>query len=151
MAGGCCSRRLGGQYEFILPRPERYEPRCSTKPWRWLVVHGLTQQVSEQQDSVIADVLHTSISVNPERSNEGQLDRNPAPREADIPEVPIADRTGTPTEDTTPSSQRVTVMPDPLGLLELWSGGKVQDPLRHKAIDLFNEVCDDLGIGSEGR
>ncbi len=55
-----------------------------------------------------------------------------------------------PAEDTTPDSQRVTAMPDPLGLLELWSGGKVQDPLHHKAIDLFNEVCDDLGIGSKG-
>ena len=108
-----------------------------------------SSQISEQQDSVILDVLHTSISVTPGRPNEGQLDRNPAPREADIPEVPGADQTGTPAEDTTPGKEMVTAMPDPLGLLELWSGGKVQDPLRHKAIDLFNEVCDDLGIGSK--
>ena len=109
-------------------------------------------QASEQQDTAIPDVVHARFSVNPGRPNEGQLDRNPAHGAADIPEVTTADRTGAPAEDTTPSSQRVTVMPDPLGLLELWSGGKVQDPLRHnKVIDLFNEVYDDLSIGSSGR
>ena len=87
-------------------------------------------------NTAIPNEVHTVISADPGRPT-------------DIPEVTAADQTGTPAEDTTPSREPVTVMPDPLGLLELWSGGKVQDPLRHKAIDLFNEVCDDLGIGSK--
>ena len=97
-----------------------------------------SSQLSEQMDTAIPNEVHTVISADPGRP-------------ADILEVPNADQTGTPAEDTTPSSQRVTVMPDPLGLLELWTGGKVQDPLRHKVIDLLNEVYDDLGIGSSGR
>ena len=96
-----------------------------------------SSQLSEQMTTAIPNEVHTVISADPGRP-------------ADILEVPNADQTGTPAEDTTPSSQRVTIMPDPLGLSGLWSGGKVQDPLRHKAIDLFNEVCDDLGIGSKG-
>ena len=110
-----------------------------------------SSQLSEQMTTAIPDVVHTSITANPGRPNEGQLDRNPVPREVEIPEIATADQTGTSTEDTTPSREPVTVMPDPLGLLELWSGGKVQDPLRHKVIDLLNEVYDDLGIGSSGR
>ena len=97
-----------------------------------------SSQLSGQINTAILNEVHTSISADPGRPT-------------DIPEVTIADQTGTSAEDTTPSGESVTVMPDPLGLLELWSGGKVQDPLRHKAIDLFNEVCDDLGIGSSGR
>ena len=96
-----------------------------------------SSQLSEQMNTAIPYEVHTSISAGPGRP-------------ADIPEVVTPDQTGTPADDRTPDSQRVTIMPDPLGLLELWSGGKVQDPLRHKAIDLFNEVCDDLGIGSKG-
>ena len=97
-----------------------------------------SSQLSEQITTAIPNEVLTSISADPGRPT-------------DIPVVTAADQTGTPAEDTTPSSEPVTVMPDPLGLLELWSGGKVQDPLRHKVIDLFNEVCDDLGIGSSGR
>ena len=96
-----------------------------------------SSQLSEQMTTAIPIEVHTSISADPGRR-------------ADIPEVPNTNQTGTPAEDTTPGKEMVTAMPDPLGLLELWSGGKVQDPLRHKAIDLFNEVCDDLGIGSKG-
>ena len=96
-----------------------------------------SSQLSEQMDTAIPNEVHTVISADPGRP-------------ADILEVPNADQTGTPAEDTTFGKEMVTAMPDPLGLLELWSGGKVQDPLRHKAIDLFNEVCDDLGIGSKG-
>ena len=96
-----------------------------------------SSQLSGQINTAIPNEMHAVISADPRRP-------------ADIPEVTIADQTGTPAEDTTPGKEMVTVMPDPLGLLELWSGGKVQDPLRHKAIDLFNEVCDDLGIGSKG-
>ena len=96
-----------------------------------------SSQLSEQMTTAIPNEVHTIISADPGRPT-------------DIPVVTAADQTGTSTEDTTPSREPVTVMPDPLGLLELWSGGKVQDPLRHKAIDLFNEVCDDLGIGSKG-
>ena len=97
-----------------------------------------SSQLREQMTTAIPNEVHTVISADPGRPT-------------DIPVVTAADQTGTSTEDTTPSREPVTVMPDPLGLLELWSGGKVQDPLRHKAIDLFNEVCDDLGIGSKGR
>ena len=61
-----------------------------------------SSRASEQQDSVIPDVVHTSISANPGRPNEGQLDRNPVPREVDIPEIAPADQTGTSIEDTTP-------------------------------------------------
>ena len=96
-----------------------------------------SSQFIEQMNTAIPNEAHTVINADPGRPT-------------DIPELVTPDQTGTPAEDTTPDSQRVTVMPDPLGLLELWSGGKVQDPLRHKAIDLFNEVCDDLGIGSKG-
>ena len=96
-----------------------------------------SSQLSEQMNTAIPNEAHTSISADPARP-------------ADIPEVPAADQAGTPAEDTTPGKEMVTAMPDPLGLLELWSGGKVRDPLRHKAIDLFNEVCGDLGIGSKG-
>ena len=88
--------------------------------------------------TAIPNEVHTIISAEPASP-------------ADILEVTIADQTGTSTEDTNPSREPVTVMPDPLGLLELWSGGKVQDPLRHKVIRLLNEVYDDLGIGSSGR
>ena len=97
-----------------------------------------SSQLSEQMTTAIPNEVHTSISADPGRPT-------------DIPELVTPDQTGTPAEDTTPSREPVTVMPDPLGLLELWSGGKVQDPLRHKVIDLFNEVYDDLGIGSTGR
>ena len=97
-----------------------------------------SSQLSEQMNTAIPNEVHTVISADHGRPT-------------DIPVVTDADQTGTSTEDTTPSREPVTVMPDPLGLLELWSGGKVQDPLRHKVIDLFNEVCDDLGIGSSGR
>ena len=96
-----------------------------------------SSQISEQMNTAMPNEVLTSISADPARP-------------ADIPELVTPDQTVTPAEDTTPSSQRVTAMPDPLGLLELWSGGKVRDPLRHKAIDFFNEVCDDLGIGSKG-
>ena len=94
-----------------------------------------SMQLSEQMTTAMPNETHTVISADPGRPT-------------DIPEVLAADQAGTPAEDTTPGMEMVTAMPDPLGLLELWSGGKVQDPLRHKAIDLFNEVCDDLGIGS---
>ena len=97
-----------------------------------------SMQLSGQMNTAILNEAHTSISADPGRPT-------------DIPEVTTADQTGTPAEDTTPGKEMVTAMPDPLGLLELWSGGKVQDPLRHKVIDLFNEVYDDLGIGSSGR
>ena len=96
-----------------------------------------SSQLIEQMYTAIPNEVHTSISADPGRPT-------------DIRELVAVDQTGTPAEDTTPGKEMVTVMPDPLGLLELWSGGKVQDPLRHKAIDLFNEVCDDLGIGSKG-
>ena len=96
-----------------------------------------SSQLREQMITAIPSKVHTSISADPGRPT-------------DIPVVTAADQTGTPTEDTTPGKEMVTAMPDPLGLLELWSGGKVQDPLRHKVIDLFNEVYDDLGIGSKG-
>ncbi len=96
-----------------------------------------SSQLSEQMTTAIPNEVHTVISAYPGRP-------------ADIPELVTPDQTGTPAEDTTLDKEMVTAMPDPLGLLELWSGGKVQDPLRHKAIDLFNEVCDDLGIGSKG-
>ena len=94
-------------------------------------------EFSEQMNTAIPNEAHTSISADPARP-------------ADIRELPAADQAATPAEDTTRGKEMVTAMPDPLGFLELWSGGKVQDPLRHKAIDLFNEVCDDLGIGSKG-
>ena len=97
-----------------------------------------SSQLSEQMTTAIPNEVHTSISADPGRPT-------------DIPEVTAADQTGTSTEDTTPSREPVTIMPDPLGLLELWSGGKVQNPLRHKVIRLLNEVYDDLGIGSSGR
>ena len=97
-----------------------------------------SSQLSEQMNTAIPKETHTSISADPGRPT-------------DIPEVTAADQTGTSTEDTTPSREPVTIMPDPLGLLELWSGGKVQDPLRHNVIRLVNEVYDDLGIGSSGR
>ena len=96
-----------------------------------------SSQFSEQINTAIPNEAHTVIIADPGRP-------------ADIPELVTADQTGTPAEDTTPGKEMVTAMPDPFGLLELWSGGKVQDPLRHKAIELFNEVCDDLGIGSKG-
>ena len=96
-----------------------------------------SSQLSEQMNTAIPNEAHTSISADPGRPT-------------DIPELVTPDQTGIPAEDTTPGKEMVTAMPDPLGLLELWSGGKVQDPLRHKAMDLFNEVCDDLGIGSKG-
>ena len=94
-------------------------------------------QLSEQMNAAIPNEVLTSVSADPGRP-------------ADIPELVTPDQTWTPAEDTTLDKEMVTAMPDPLGLLELWSGGKVQDPLRHKASDLFNEVCDDLGIGSKG-
>ena len=96
-----------------------------------------SSQPSEQMNTATFNEVHASISADPGRPT-------------DIPQLVTPDQAGTPAEDTTPGKEMVTVMPDPLGFLELWSGGKVQDPLRHKAIDLFNEVCDDLGIGSKG-
>jgi len=63
-----------------------------------------SSQASEQQDTAIPDVVHTSISANLGRPNEGKLDRNPFPREVDVPGVTGADETGTSTEDTTSSS-----------------------------------------------
>ena len=96
----------------------------------------ISSQLNEQMNTAIPNEVHTSISADPGRG-------------ADISELVTPDQTGTPAEYTTLGKEMVTAMPDPLGLLELWSGGKVQDPLRHKAIDLFNEVCDDLGIGSK--
>jgi hypothetical protein len=96
-----------------------------------------SSQLSEQMNTAIPNEVHAVISADPGRPT-------------DIPQLVTADQTGTPTDDTTLGKEMVTAMPDPLGLLELWSGGKVQDPLRHKAIDLFNEACDDLGIGSRG-
>ena len=96
-----------------------------------------SSQLSEQMTTAIPNEVLTSISADPGRP-------------ADIPELVTPDQTGTPAEDTTPGKEMVTAMPDPLGLLELWSGGKVQDPLRHKVIRLLNEVYDDLDIGSSG-
>ena len=84
-----------------------------------------SSQLSEQMNTAIPNEALTNISADPGRPT-------------DILEVPAADQTEAPAEDTTPGKEMVTAMPDPLGLLELWSGGKVQDPLRHKAIDLFN-------------
>ena len=98
---------------------------------------GNSIQLSEQMNTAIPNEAHTVIIADPGRP-------------ADIPELVTPDQIGPPAEDATPGKEMVTAMPDPLGLLELWSGGKVRDPLRHKAIDLFNEVCDDLGIGSKG-
>ena len=95
-----------------------------------------SSQSSEQMTTAMPNETHTVISTDPGRP-------------ADILELVAVDQPGKPAEDTTPGMEMVTAMPDPLGLLELWSGGKVQDPLRHKAIDLFNEVCDDLGIGAK--
>ena len=94
-------------------------------------------EFSEQMNTAIPNEVHAVISADPGRPT-------------DILELVTPDQTGIPAEDTISGKEMVTAMPDPLGLLELWSGGKVQDPLRHKAIDLFNEVCDDLGIGSKG-
>ena len=95
-----------------------------------------SSQLSEQMNTAIPNEALTSISPDPGRPT-------------DIPQFVAVDQPRTAAEDTTRGKEMVTAMPDPLGLLELWSGGKVQDPLRHKAIDLFNEVCDDLGIGSK--
>ena len=97
-----------------------------------------SSQLSEQMTTAIPNEVLTSIS-----ADHGHP--------ADIPEVPRVDQTGTPAEDTTSSRESVTVMPDPFGFFEHWSGGKVQDPLRHKVVRLLNEVYDDLGIGSSGR
>ncbi len=96
-----------------------------------------SSQLSGQMNTAIPNEAHTSISADPGRP-------------ADIPKLVTPDQTGTAAEYTISGKEMVTALPDPLGLLELWSGGKVQDPLRHKAIDLFNEVCDDLGIGPKG-
>ena len=96
-----------------------------------------SSQFSGQMNTAMPNEAHTVIIADPGRPT-------------DIPELVTPDQSGTPAVYTTPGKEMVTAMPDPLGLLELWSGGKVQDPLRHKAIDLFNEVCDDLGIGSKG-
>ena len=96
-----------------------------------------SNQLIEQMNTVVPNEILTSVSAD-------------TGRPTGIPELVTPDQTETPAEDTTPGKEMVTAMPDPFGLLELWSGGKVQDPLRHKAIDLFNEVCDDLGIGSKG-
>ena len=74
-----------------------------------------SSQLSEQMDTAIPNEVHTVISTDPGRS-------------ADILEVPNADQTAPPAEDTTPSGEPVTVRPDPLGLLELWSGGKCRIP-----------------------
>ena len=37
-------------------------------------------------------------------------------------------------------------LPDPLGLLERWTGGKVRDPLRHWIKDFATEVRGDLKL-----
>ena len=58
-----------------------------------------SSQLSEQMNTVIPNEAHTSISADPGRPT-------------DIPVVTAADQTGTSTEDTTPSREPVTVMPD---------------------------------------
>ena len=56
-----------------------------------------SSQLSEQMNTATFNEVHASISADPGRP-------------ADIPEIPNADQTGTPAEDTTPSSERVTVI-----------------------------------------
>ena len=75
----------------------------------------ISSQLSEQMNTAVPNEILTSVSAD-------------TGRPTDIPEVPNADQTATPSQDTTPGKEVVTAMPDPLGLPELWSGGKVQDP-----------------------
>ena len=56
-----------------------------------------SSQLSEQMNTATFNEVHASISADPGRP-------------ADIPELPNADQTGTPAEDTTPGSERVTVI-----------------------------------------
>ena len=56
-----------------------------------------SSQLSEQMNTATFNEVHASISADPGRP-------------ADIPEIPNADQTGTPAEDTTPGSERVTVI-----------------------------------------
>ena len=53
----------------------------------------ISSQLNEQMNTAIPNEALTSISADPGRG-------------ADIPEVPNADQTGTPAEDTTPDRQR---------------------------------------------
>ena len=70
-----------------------------------------SSQISEQMNTAMPNEVLTSISADPARP-------------ADIPEFIAVDQPGTAAEDTTPGKEMVTAMPDPLGFLELWSGGK---------------------------
>ena len=56
-----------------------------------------SSQLSEQMNTATFNEVHASISADPGRP-------------ADIPKIPNADQTGTPAEDTTPGSERVTVI-----------------------------------------
>ena len=56
-----------------------------------------SSQLSEQMNTATFNEVHASISADPGRP-------------ADIPEIPNADQTGIPAEDTTPGSERVTVI-----------------------------------------
>ena len=56
-----------------------------------------SSQLSEQMNTATFNEVHASISADPGRP-------------ADIPEIPNADQTGTPAEDTTPGSEQVTVI-----------------------------------------
>ena len=75
-----------------------------------------SSQLSEQMNTAIPNEVHTSISADPARP-------------ADIREVLKADQTEAPAEYTTPSSQRVTAMPDPLsGSWNFGVEGKCRTP-----------------------
>ena len=56
-----------------------------------------SSQPSEQMNTATFNEVHASISAAPGRP-------------ADIPEIPNEDQTGIPAEDTTPGSERVTVI-----------------------------------------
>ena len=56
-----------------------------------------SSQPSEQMNTATFNEVHASISADPGRP-------------ADIPEIPNEDQTGIPAEDTTPGSERVTVI-----------------------------------------
>jgi len=56
-----------------------------------------SSQPSEQMNTATFNEIHASISAD-------------LGRPADIPEIPNADQTGIPAEDTTPGSERVTVI-----------------------------------------
>ena len=57
----------------------------------------ISSQLSEQMNTAIPNEAHTSINADPARPS-------------DIPELVTPDQTGTPAEDTTPSSLQVTVI-----------------------------------------